>query len=622
MTGTPHKLFICYSHTDQKYREQFSKFLGGGQSLSGMEIFSDAEINPGEKWEDEILDHLKAATAALVLVSQDFMVSPFIQHIELRQILEGHIRRGLRLFLVAVRPTNYQGTYLEPFQWARPPDRPLSALNPSDQEQAMVDVCRRIADELSNTHDAPSAEHTIACLKNIPKLDLPSMYVLHEPVGEGQFARCYRAHDQLLDRSVIIKVLNTELARDSPAYDKYVRSAAKLTHRNILGVLFSQANKLPHFLVTPALDGTPLDQRLSGGNGTPMSRQEAVTCAIRLADALAYAHREKCVHGRLRPCEVRFDRDDQPVLSGFRTLEGCDTTGADPVLSLEDFQYSSPERRAGGVIDAKGDQYLLGLLTYEMIAGAPPVRIPNWAALLDPGVAELLLHPPPLKELACGCDHKLSDVVMRMLETDPDKRWHSLDEVRERLKGALGSTSCVEEAKASYRRCAQTREFYDDIYNDLFTAMPDIRGMSTRRSMEEQYQVLADSMWLLLTFPNTGEDEEPTILSGIARAHAHFEPWQFDRFREAVVKAVARHDSTHPCAADAWKAAMSPGLEYLKARAGKAAHAGPEAIVNVNSCAAAARGAAARQRLGRAGVGPRLGARRARGARRYPRTPA
>jgi TIR domain-containing protein len=88
-----HTLFICYSHTDQKYREQFSKFLGGNP-VPDMEIFSDAEIKPGEKWEDRILDRLKAATAALLLVSQDFLVSPFIQRVELREILESHIRRG------------------------------------------------------------------------------------------------------------------------------------------------------------------------------------------------------------------------------------------------------------------------------------------------------------------------------------------------------------------------------------------------------------------------------------------------------------------------------------------------------------------------------------------------
>jgi serine/threonine-protein kinase len=443
----------------------------------------------------------------------------------------------------------------------------------------MVDICRRVADQLADKLDAPTAEHTIACLKNIPKLDLPSHYELQEPVGEGQFARCYRAHDHLLDRKVIVKVVNAELSRDSPAYDKYVRSAARLNHRNILGVLFSQANKLPHFLVTPATDGVPLDARLSPGpRRKRLSFRDAVTCTARLAEALAYAHARGCVHGRLRPSEVRFDHEDQPVLSGFRTIESCaEAPSVGATISLEDFQYSSPERRERGTIDPKGDQYLLGLLAYEMIAGVPPVRIPRWSSLFDPKVVEALLRPPPLKSIVPGCDETVSDVVMRMLSVEPEARWDSLDTdsldtVQKMLQRALSHASCVEEAKKSYRRCAHRPAFYKDLYDDLFASMPAIRGMFTSRTMDEQYRVLADALWLLLTFPDLPEEGEPTILSGIARSHARFEPKQFDRFRSAVLKAVARHDPRGIDVVNAWRDAMKPGFDYLKASARGAAH--------------------------------------------------
>jgi TIR domain len=231
---TQNALFVCYSHTDQRYREQFLKFLQA-DSLKNVTIFSDVLIEPGQDWEQTIKKNLQEATAALVLVSQDFMISPFIQRVELRELLTSNIRRGLRLFLVPVRPTNYQGTYLERFQWARPPDQPLSLLEQPQQEKAMVEVCLRIAEQLATPPDEPTIRKTIECVESVPKLDLPSMYELREPVGEGQFARCFKAHDQLLDREVIIKVLNTELARDSPAYDKYIRSASKLTHRTSWG---------------------------------------------------------------------------------------------------------------------------------------------------------------------------------------------------------------------------------------------------------------------------------------------------------------------------------------------------------------------------------------------------
>jgi hypothetical protein len=119
--------------------------------------------------------------------------------------------------------------------------RQARAWREAEQEAAMVDVCLKIAHQLTAKAETPAIELTIECLQNIPTLDLPSMYELEKPVGDGQFARCYLAHDRLLERTVIIKVLHGELSRDSPAYDKYVLSAAGPHHRHILGVLFSQA---------------------------------------------------------------------------------------------------------------------------------------------------------------------------------------------------------------------------------------------------------------------------------------------------------------------------------------------------------------------------------------------
>src|SRR5262249_17159406 len=101
--ATKPTLFICYSHTDQKYRQQFPKFLDTERIKNSVTVFSDAAIEPGEDWQKRILDALHQATAALVLVSQDFMISPFIQQVELRDLLATYIRDGLRLYLVPVR---------------------------------------------------------------------------------------------------------------------------------------------------------------------------------------------------------------------------------------------------------------------------------------------------------------------------------------------------------------------------------------------------------------------------------------------------------------------------------------------------------------------------------------
>jgi serine/threonine protein kinase len=579
--GTPKKkdvLFICYSHTDQSYKQRFDKFLKVGALQDRVEIFSDADIAPGDEWQERIADGLRKATASLLLVSQDFMVSPFIQQVELRELLTAQVRRGLRLFLVPVRSTYHEGTYLERFQWARPPNKPLSGLTEPEQEQAMVEICLQISNRLSTPADDSTINQTIKSLESIPKLNLPSIYELEGVLGEGKFARCYLAKDRLLERKVVLKVLREDLSRESPAYDRYVRSSSRLKHRNIQGLLFSQADKLPHFIVTPHIDGPTLRQRLDEPDPDKhLTFKEAIDCTIQLARTLAYAHDHQCIHDRLRPSEIRFDRDHQPVLQNFRTLDSArqaladergdlDRTGMGSLhegpATLEDVQYASPEARRGAPADARSDQYLLGLVAFEMITGSPPVRLTSWASLLDPEVAAILNAPPALKEVTRACSARISDAIAKMLAADPTERWANCAEIADALEEAV-SDACWLVAKDSYRRCAQKPEFYQTVYQNLFRAMPEIERMFPP-SLDRQYALLRDSIWLLLTYPQTRDHEEPTILSGIARTHTHLTPAHFDKFNEAILSAVAQHDA--PTLRQSWHEAMKPGFDYLKGR--------------------------------------------------------
>src|SRR6187431_810956 len=87
-------LFVCYSHTDQKYRTQFESYLKA-DALKGIDFFADTQIEPGDQWQRKILEKLAQANAALILISQETLISPFIQQVELRSILESHVSRGL-----------------------------------------------------------------------------------------------------------------------------------------------------------------------------------------------------------------------------------------------------------------------------------------------------------------------------------------------------------------------------------------------------------------------------------------------------------------------------------------------------------------------------------------------
>jgi hypothetical protein len=144
--------------------------------------------------------------------------------------------------------------------------------------------------------------------------------------------------------------------------------------------------------------------------------------------------------------------------------------------------------------------------------------------------------------------------------------------VKEILRSLRFVSPWVEEAKASFRRCADDERFYETLYQKLFEA-PEIRDMFVARPMAQQYQLLRDALWLLLSFEKSEEGSEPTILSGIARSHARFQPQQFDLFREAILDAVAKHDPLGSVAVDAWRETIAPGIDYLKSKVGKVAYA-------------------------------------------------
>jgi hypothetical protein len=198
----------------------------------------------------------------------------------------------------------------------------------------------------------------------------------------------------------------------------------------------------------------------------------------------------------------------------------------------------------------------------------------DWGSVLTSTIALDLVSPQPLKTISPHCDERVSDVIMRMLSVDPSARWDSMSEVRQRLDDALTNLLSVAEAKRSYREFALDAAFYAEVYRRLFNEIPSVEGMfRKKRTLEEQYEVLRDALWLLISYPSTrekidGKEAEPTILSRIAYTHAEHDPTWFDTFGKIVRSVVETRD---PSAAKAWEYAMKPGLNYLRERAGNCA---------------------------------------------------
>lgn len=108
MTEAP-TIFVSYAHADEVWRGRLLRHLGGAALQGRIDVWDDRRIGGGEGWRGAISDAMARASAAILLVSADFLASDFIQNDELRLLLQRRERDGLRLLPVLVRPCDWEG---------------------------------------------------------------------------------------------------------------------------------------------------------------------------------------------------------------------------------------------------------------------------------------------------------------------------------------------------------------------------------------------------------------------------------------------------------------------------------------------------------------------------------
>ncbi len=138
-------IFVSHSHKDRGWLNELRKYLMPLVRKSSLSVWADDRIQAGQSRQDEVEKVLARSRVAILLVSQDFLVSDFISEVELPNLLEAAAEGHLRILWIPVRPGLWEATPIARYQAVWDPARPLNTLSHSEREKALVDISRNVA---------------------------------------------------------------------------------------------------------------------------------------------------------------------------------------------------------------------------------------------------------------------------------------------------------------------------------------------------------------------------------------------------------------------------------------------------------------------------------------------
>lgn len=254
---------------------------------------------------------------------------------------------------------------------------------------------------------------------------LAERYRLDERVGGGGMGEVWRATDQVLARTVAVKVMRPELLEEPGFADRFLveaRTMATIRHRGVVAVHDYRTDAAGTFLVMEYVEGESLARRLHRfGTLDPV---RTMTLVAQAADALQAAHDRSVVHRDIKPGNLLVTADDQLVLTDFgiaRSAASTPLTATGAVIGTP--SYLAPEQVLGKPATPVSDLYSLGVVAYECLAGHRPFPGENPFEI----AMKRLREPPPT--LTVEAPRAVLAVVERALATDPQQRWPSAAEL-------------------------------------------------------------------------------------------------------------------------------------------------------------------------------------------------
>jgi len=604
-----YSIFISYRREDSQaavsslYKNLLDRF---GKNA----VFADtASIESGEAWSERIGKTLEEAKLILVVIGDNWLCAEKDDPAQFRicskeDWVRKEIEAAMALNKIIVP------IFLDDIKRPSNPDLPESIINLWNIQARKIKL---------QAGDDGSLESLLEFLdKKLKSLESPDnlkenlenvlvdKYEIIKSLGDGNRAKVYQGRDKGLDRYVAIKAIINPVFNDE--FIETLKTATKINDcvTNSISILGAYVTKDPMHVIMPYLQGGSLRRTINENEGEPLPYDYVKEVLLKIGNALVKIHQKEIYHFNVKPSNIILNNNEpylnpltrvQKIVKGAVIKKLSDTSAfSDAAVYKEELCYLPPEKFdniPGNDPLPKGsekiDQYMLGLVGYELLTGSIPDTVSDIADLRENGISAF----KPLgsvAEIRKDCPHKFSRIIHKMTDYDPGNRYDSLEDALNAIEEV--SFDHFEIAKDSYARCISGGDsgnsFFKTFYHELTRISPEAAVKFKGKGIGEtetnrQYGILREAIFILLMFgENKLGENEPNILSRIAemhnKNHYNISPESYKSFVSALTATICGSAPDIPEPFDpqckisvneknlikiAWQKALKPGIDYM-----------------------------------------------------------
>ena len=271
---------------------------------------------------------------------------------------------------------------------------------------------------------------------------LNQRYRLVGQLGSGGMAVIYKALDQMLARTVAIKVLRPSLTSDPDFVKRFrneARSVARLAHPNIVTVHDVGSDQNTHFMVMEFIEGQDLKKVIRSQRPLPVD--QALDFAIQICAGIGFAHRSGFVHADVKSQNILMTREQRVKVADFGIAQALSDTlpAREQQIVWGSPHYYSPEQARGLRPTPAADVYSIGIVLFEMLTGELPFTGDNPQELAQAHVNKRVPH---VIDVNPAVPENISKIVHRVMQKEPTARFRTADQ----LGKVLGS--CRDHSRA------------------------------------------------------------------------------------------------------------------------------------------------------------------------------